>query len=82
MSRTKLVNGERIVFRHIMNFKDGKSVWLPVIRPQIKDGCKHQGEYEPKNGGYVCLEPGCYQFFSSPRIKKDVQTEKTFSDIN
>lgn len=76
MSRTKMVNGERIVFRHIMH---NSGSWLPVIRPLVKDQCGHDYESEEKPDGIVCLK--CFQFIGHPRIRMDAHIGKIFSDI-
>lgn len=52
---------------------------LPVIKPVGLGECKHEGETEPKNGGYVCLK--CFKFLSYSVKRYDNKLGKIFSDI-
>lgn len=79
MSRIKLINGEKRLFRHFMYFTGKKSVWLPVVRPERIQYCLHDGELEEKSGGYVCLT--CFSFIGYAGVKYDSGSDKTFVDL-
>ena len=71
-------------YKKHMDLKMDNPYYIPVMnytpKREIPKDCKHEGETESKNGGYVCLD--CFCFLSYAVMKKDNQTGNYFSDIN
>jgi len=69
-------------YKKVMDLKSDNPVWLPVVMPYIEfktpDNCKHEGDFERKRGGYVCLE--CSAFLNYARTRVDKQINKSYAD--